>query len=354
MKLPKKVDYLIVGGGLVGLRILQNLEKENHNAFLIEKSGNIGGSLLKENKKDLTLDSLVWTKENYDFFTYKNDFSEILTFGKKGLIPFVGFGDEKIECLEVLDSFTSPKTKITTHIKDSFFAYDESSKIALHSEITAIHKKEEDSKLYTLAEINGKSLVEAENIIWTASVQDLEPILPKDQDTFARLRAKIKKEKVFDVMTAQFTLSEEELGDHANKGFVFMGEESCPWLGVHLGEDRFVFISYYNKNLSGDHDFLRKHLKHLKRSLHKAFPAIYDENFIKTHQGERLVLHNAAISNFNPALKDLKLKALPNFFLFSSHKTFWPEPLESKLAALENILFGQSKDTNLKEGASRI
>ncbi len=334
MKIPKKVEYLVVGGGLVGLSIFKKLQAEGKDALLIEKSGELGGSLLqRSNSHDgdtpedhsFSLESLIWTQEkNTSVFEYESLFTDTVCIGKKGLMPFMGFGEEKVPALDVVDLFASSEIQIITGLKEQNFP---SKKVALHTQITALAKTEE-SEDYNLFEINGKTYLEATNVIWTAPIQELDEVLPKE--SFGLLRQKIKKSKHFDVITAKFEVAKEELGEFKDNKFIFMGEEHTPWLGCALKDDQLVFVSFYDSNLSGDHDYIRKHLKTLKRRLHKAFPEVFTEE-TKGLSREKITLHRSAVSSFSPAKKDWQLKDLKNFSLLSSHKSFWPHPIEEKL-----------------------
>jgi len=348
MKITKKVDALVVGGSLVGLNIFKNLLAEGKNVLLVEKSGELGGTLLSPNSEDqMTLESLLWTKEKQDdLFDYDHDFSETLSLGKKGLMPFVGFGEQKIAALEAVDVFADAETKIPTQLKNDVFSNLPTSKILLHTQITAMIKKEEGNGTYTLFEINGKNYFEAAEVYWTAPVQELEYTLPKEG--FGVFRQKIKKAKHFDALTARLEVSKEELKDFQNNKFIFMGEDQTPWMGCHTGGSFLTFASYFDAQLSGDHDFIRKHLKVLKKQINKALPDLFDEEAEKGLSRERISLHKAAISTFNPAQKNGTLKELPNFHLLASNKAFWPMAFDGRLAPLNKAEESQDiLDTSL-------
>lgn len=341
MKITKKVDAVVVGGSLVGLNVFKTLLAEGKNVLLIEKSGELGGTLLSQGEdSQMTLDSLIWTREKHnDLFEYESDLTETLTLGKKGLMPFVGFGKEKIAALEAVDVFADSKTVIPTQVKTDVFNSLPANKILLHTQITAMVKQSEAEEQFSLFEINGKSYIEAEEIYWTAPVQELEYALPKEG--FGSFRQKIKKAKDFDAFTARFEISKEELKDFQNNKFIFMGEEQTPWMGCHTGGSFLTFVTYFEAPLSSDHDFIRKHLKALKKQINKAFPDLFDEEAEKGLSREKISLHKAAISNFNPSKKNGKLKDLENFHLFSSHKDFWPHAFSGRLVSFEEPLSTQ-------------
>jgi len=337
MKITKKVDALVIGGSLVGLNVFQNLLAEGKNVLLLEKSGALGGSLLSPNlENQMILDSLVWTSDKHEnLFNYEDGFSETLSLGKKGLMPFVGFGEQKIAALEAVDIFANNETQIAKQIKKDVFSSLPENKIMLHSQITAMVKKSEEDSTYTLFEINGKNHIEATEIYWTAPIQELDYSLPKD--TMGTFRQKIKKAKHFDALTARFEISKEELKDYQNNKFIFMGEDQNPWMGCHTGNSYLTFVSYFEAPLSSDHDFIRKHLKTLKKQISKAMPDLFDEEAEKGLSREKISLHKSAISNFNPAKKDGRLKGLENIHLFSSHKEFWPHAFSGRLSRAEQI-----------------
>ncbi len=332
MKVPNKVEYLVVGGGLVGLSVFKKLQTKGKDSILIESSGELGGSLMREGEENFfSLESLIWTQEkNLDLFKYDTEFLETLCSGKKGLIPFIGFGDKKISTIDLIDIFTSKKTYIVTGIKKNSFSTQNVKNIFLHSQITALFKTSKDSN-YNLLELNGKTRIQVEHVIWTAPVQELNDILP-EKDFFNDFRKKIKKSKDFDVITAKFKIAKEKLGDFQNNKFIFMGEEQAPWMGCALSNSEMTFISFYDSVLSSDHDFIRKHLKLLKRHIQKTLPNPFTKEISKKTK-EKISLHRSAMSSFNPAIKKGRLKILANFYLLSSCKFFRPHSIEKKLKA---------------------
>lgn len=335
MRIPKKVEYLVVGGGLIGLTIFKKLQAEGRNSILIEKSGELGGSLTSKREDDsFFLDSLIWTQtKNEKIFKYDTNFSETLCIGKRGLMPFMGFGEEKVPALELVDIFASNETQIVTSLQAQPLSQELLKKTFLHTQITSMSSASNDAP-YEFFEINGKTVLEAEHVIWTAPIQELDKVLPKE--TFRTLKQKIKKSKDFDVITTKFEVAREELGELKNNKFIFIGEKQTPWLGCSLNENQMTFISFYDSALSSDHDFIRKHLKTLKKRLHKALPGVFTEENTKTNSREKIALHKSAVSSFNPAKKDWCLKDLNNFSLLSSHKSFWPHPIEEKLKILSS------------------
>lgn len=347
MKITKKVDALVVGGGLIGLNLLKNLLDSGKNALLLEKSGELGGTVLSPNSEGhLNLDALIWTAEqNTNLFEYNTTFSEALSLGKKGLMPFVGFGDQKIPALDAVDFFASTETKIPTSFNENVFQQIPQNKIQLHAQITSFTKANPEDETFNLFEINGKNYIESKEVYWTAPVHELDYILPKEQ--MGTFKQKVKKAKHFDALTAKFELSKEELGDFQNNKFIFMGEENNPWMGCHIGGDFLTFVSYFEAPLSSDHDFVRKHLKALKKQLNKAFPEAFDAEAEKNLSREKIILHKASISNFNPAKKDEGLKELTNFKLISSHKAFWPHAFEGRLKGAFNLVETKTETTGL-------
>jgi len=338
MKITKKVDAVVVGGSLVGLNLFKNLLAKGKNVLLIEKSGELGGSLLSHNSDDQStnLESIIWTSEKHeDLFDYETEFAETLSLGKKGLMPFVGFGEQKIAALEAIDLFASAETQIPSQMKADAFINFPKTKVLLHTQITAMTKKDEADEHYNLFEINGKNYFESDEIYWTAPVHELDYTLPKE--TMGTFRQKIKKAKHFDALTARFEVSKEELKEFQNNKFIFMGEDSTPWMGCHTGGSFLTFVSYFEAPLSSDHDFIRKHLKALKKQINKALPELFDEEAEKGLSREKISLHKAAISNFSPAKKDGKLKGLENFHLFSSHKEFWPHAFTGRITPAEAV-----------------
>ncbi len=69
--------------------------------------------------------------------------------------------------------------------------------------------------------------------------------------------------------------------------------------------------------------------------MYKVLPSAFTKE-LKKKTKEKISLHKAAVSSFNPAVKEGYLKILPNFYLLSSCKSFWPHPIEKKLQAVSS------------------
>lgn len=349
MKIPKTVDSIIVGAGLTGLKLFHELKNRGENALLIEKSNDIGGSLTQffTENDSLSLSSIVWT-------TSDAEAKETVTLGKKGLIPFMGFGDKKIPTLDIINTFLKPES----HVIDAEFLAEslelkpnfESSRILTHTQITKfLRNSPTDSKAFqdfSFCELNGKDTVEFKNIYWTAPIQDFCDVLPKEE--FSELKQKVKKAKSFDGLSIQFEVEPEVISEDIqvleNKKIIILGEEDHPWIGALIKSKTnnenlsLTFTTFYDWSLSQDHDFIRKHLKSLKRQVRKIAPELYSEEHINAFSDDKITLHGSVASNLKLTDKMGKVKGLNNFFFLNSHKDFYPDPLESKLSFIKKVI----------------
>ena len=363
MKTPKNVDSIIVGAGLTGIKLYKELSQAGENVLLIEKSNDIGGSLAQFSSENdsISLSSVVWTVSDQEPL-------ENVTLGKKGLMPFMGFGDKKIPTLDIVNTFLKPES----HIMNSEFLTNtlnlnsdfKSSKTLTHTQITKIlRQNSNDSKSpqpFHFCELNGKDTLEFKKLFWTAPIQDFCDVLPKDE--FSELKQKVKKAKNYDGLSIQFEVEPGQISEDIealqNKKIIILGEDDHPWVGALIKAKTncenysLTFTTFYDWSLSQDHDFIRKHLKSLKRQVRKLAPELYTEEHINAFSDDKITLHETVASNLKLTDKAGKIKGLDNFFFVNSHKDFYPDPLESKLNFVESISkIEKTKYDSLEDGA---
>ncbi len=351
MKLPQTCDCVVVGGGLTGLITFKNLLDEGKNAILIEKSGKLGGSSFEfdSETKKVNLRSYIWTTtELNNIFNYETaNPAEVLTIGKKGLTPFMGFGDAKVQALDFYNAYTENPSFKAKSFKENYFDNIDTKKIFTHTEITKLMTSEEDGLVDEVQiQINGQKTLSAKEIYWTATAMDFDQVLPAGQ--YGKFRQKVKKTKSFDCMSVSYELSEDAKLEPGR--YIFFQDDHTPWVGELFKNTKTVYwTAYIDQNQTADHDTVRKQLKALKKFLNKAFintkkASENSENeelealeqkkpeiFLK----ERLTIHKAALSQLNISEKDEMMKIMPNVKFLGSFKKFWPHPFESKVANLE-------------------
>ena len=164
-------------------------------------------------------------------------------------------------------------------------------------------------------------------------MEELLKIAPKDH--FIELRQKSNKAKHFDGMTLQFDGDFDQFKDHQNSKFILFGEDNTPWMGAIISNQVLTFSTFYTHTLSQDHDFIRRHLKSLKRQVKRIFPDLYTEDQINTFSTDRLTLHTSAASllSLNSKMK----KELEPIVFCGSHKDHYPKPFESKYTMVSNL-----------------
>lgn len=333
MKRPKKVDSLIVGGGLIGLELLTKLEASGQKVFLIESSNELGGTSTNINleEKSIKLNSLLWSKDESQSFT-------TLTLGKKGLTPFLGFGEKKINALEIAEDFTHENSRPIQSIPFNFDSVESFKTLTQATKVTL----NQEGKHF--CELNGKDNIEFEKLYWTAPMSELLKVLGKD--SFAELKQKESKAKRFDGMTIQFEGDLELFKEHQNSKFILFGEDETPWMGALIEGDLLSFTTFYSHTLSQDHDFIRRHLKSLKRQVRKIFPDLYSEDQISLFSTDKLTLHNnvASLLNLSPKAQ----KELEPIEFMGSHKGHYPSPFHSKRAKIHSFDLREDSDSSSK------
>jgi len=326
MKRPKKVDSLIVGGGLIGLKLLKKLESSNEKVFLIEKTGDIGGTTttIDEETRKAKLNTLIW-------LTDQNKNTETFTLGKKGVTPFLGFGDYKGNVLDVAESFTNTNSVPLESI-DTELGIEIGENEPMKT-LTQATKLIIDQDGQNFCELNGKDSIEFNTLYWTAPMDELLKLMPKE--SLNELKQKASKAKKFDGMTMQFDGDLDQFKDYQHAKFILFGEDDTPWMGSILEGQVLTFSTFYSYTLSQDHDFIRRHMKSLKRQVRKIFPNLYTEDQISMFSTDRLTLHSDVLSLLSLSTKTIK--ELKPIVFCGSHKAHFPSPFESKNDMISNI-----------------
>jgi hypothetical protein len=316
MKTPKKVDSLIVGGGLVGLRLLKKLKDQGEKVLLVEKTNDIGGTTATVNldSNQIKLNSLIWMEDSEASI-------ETFTLGKKGLTPFLGFGDYKGNILETAESFTKANSKPLRSIDLNL---NDNEPFKTLTQVTKIIQQDQEGQNF--CELNGKDFIQYNRVFWCASMDELLKVMPKD--SLIELKQKASKAKKFDGMTLQFEGDLDQFKEHQNSKFILFGEDETPWMGAILEDQILTFTTFYSYTLSQDHDFIRRHLKSLKRQVRKIFPELYSEDQINTFSTDRLTLHTNVLNLLSLSTK--AQKELAPLVFCGSHKEHYPKPFETK------------------------
>jgi|GEM_PF-2101909 len=337
MKKPKKVDSLIVGGGLIGLKLLKKLEAENKTVLLIEKSSDLGGSTFSFDKETskCELHSLLWTTED-------TAQKETFTLGKKGLSPFLSFGSYNGDALPVAESFIQTNSAPVKTL-DLSINLESNKNIKTLAQATKLLKSNDGA---LLCELNGKDFVEYTDLHWTASLDELLKLKAKDE--LIEIRQKLGKHKRFDGLTIQFSSTSDQFKDHQDSKFILFGESDTPWMGALLNDTVLTFTSFFLSAQSQDHDFIRRHLKSLKRQVRKLFPDLYDEDQISIFSKDRLTTHTEVLSQMPFTTKTQN--SLKPLTYYGSHKGHYPLPFESK----EKMIFETSGSNTKKSSAENV
>lgn len=327
MKVKNNSDYVVVGGGLIGLLLYKKLQDSGQSVILLEKQGKVGGSLLEEgSQQEFSFKVPLWTNNIFpSVFEYSTLEGPILTLGKNGATPFVGFGDQKIEALDAVNLFSEGKLHLPQTLKvDGDFL--QSNGIYCHSEVLKISRSENHE---IKINVNGKQDITTKNLIWTCSAQNLDQsIAPGELD---KTKQKIKKAKFYDCIlleTPRLEISEVE-----NTRYLFFGENQPTWIGSSFNSpDKMTWACFMDQRSSADHDVVRKALKALEKCIKKVSP----ESETKLSR-EKISFIGSSLSELNFLNKNYQLKDWPNLFFLGSSKNTWPSPLEGKLSAIESV-----------------
>lgn len=333
-KLNKFYDCIIFGGGLSGLLASRVLTKKNKSFLIIEPSEKLGGRLSGWNINEQILPSnLNLYSENENNLKYFNWLEETLEqdilsgkfvtstyhFQDGQFKNFNGFGDRTPLALEQFNKFCfeHDKIKIKTYPQDwinNLVSNLDPESYLIHSEITKINYT--DGKASS-AEINGKTWVEFDHLIWAVAPQKLLSTLPPEALNAGEAKKLKKQAGVFDALILNLSHNEVSVSEDAPSSVYCLygsNTEFEPIVGT-LSTDHSCWMTFIESEKAQDHEFVTKIVKNMKKQIRRAFPTLFDSpNF-----SEKIILSESSYGHLS--LKEMEsgfLKTVPNLFCTSS------------------------------------
>lgn len=337
-KIKKAYDALIFGGGLSGLLAAKVLTKKNKSFLIVEPSERLGGRLTGWTVDDKLLPSnlnlYTQTEQNIAHFGWLEETLEqsildgsfqttSLHFQDGNFKSFNGFGDRAPEALAQLNKFCFEHEKI----KVKSFPQDWIAQLVtdlsedhflLNSEITKVNFAELQAGGQAIsAEINGKTTVEFEHLIWAVAPQKLLDTVSGEALGATEAKKLKRQTGVFDSIILNLAHKGLNFDDKLlNSVHCLYGsqQEFEPIIGT-LARDNSCWMTLIDTEKTLDHEFVSKVIKNMKKQIKRAFPEISDFPELK----EKIIVSESAYGQLS--LKETEtgfLKSIPNLFCTSS------------------------------------
>lgn len=332
-KIKKYYDALIVGGGLSGLLAANVLAQKNKSFLIVEPSERLGGRLLGWIISDDVLPSNLnlysQSEDNLAHFSwFENTLNQkimdgsyqtsALHFQDGEFKSFNGFGDRSPEAIHQLNKFCfeNEKIKLESYPQDWISKLTSSlneDDYLLHSEVTKINFLEGKA---VSAELNGKTTVEFENIIWAIAPQKILNTIPPE--ILASEAKKLKKQTgVFDSIILNFAHKDFDFGD-TNLDAIFClygsNQEFEPIIGT-VSKNHSCWMTLIDSEKTLDHEYVSKVIKNMKKQIKRGFPTLLDYPELK----EKIIVSESSYGQVSLKENDNGfLKSIPNLFCASS------------------------------------
>ncbi len=239
------------------------------------------------------------------------------TFDSGQFKPFLGFGDQAPECLDVIESYIQSRRSLQLNA-------------ALPNVIQSLRERWADVTLFegdvitsclteksrlTELTLNGRDTLSAQFFFWVDSTRRLMDILPP-KSVPTRLRQKIAKAPAW--THVHLTLVHPRPMSTSPSLFLFMGSKLEPCLGRFLpysdeptGHQVSNWVTFVPAELM-DEESVAQYIKETKRQIRRAFPEAFDGLLY-----ERLVIEPRGFELLEDVRADIPQPLLDNLWLAS-------------------------------------
>lgn len=293
----------------------------------------------------ITFEAAAWLESVLQTSTLTHEVTlQPATIEEAATKPFLGFGDATYKNIPPLSTFNVSNLLQFKPLLSQLIANLRSKKnfkVIPYSEVTAINDLDQNVKSIVL---NGQQTVEADAFIFTGHPKELSQFLPADT-LGTRVKGKIAKTQTWSELRVVFQ-HQEPLFVPGHVIFLlppsirnepFIGQFQAIE-GENRTEYRSVWQTYFDNDLSEDPDAVSSTLKHMKKTLAKAFPQ--SNEFTK----EQIIAVNSdGYADFSWAAGGFGFEDdLKNFFIASSLMTPFTGLIGSVVAAESTIRKVQS------------
>jgi phytoene dehydrogenase-like protein len=339
----QKNSTVIIGGGLAGLTLAALLEDAGHDYLLLEGQTEFGGLAKGQQEQGVWLDYGMKTipsgaeisanpllvlkkKLNFDF-QIESWTDSPQTLDKKGLVPFMGFGETKVrDLVDELSYFTSsPRLLVSggwAKLTDCLLARIPESKRLTRAIVSRI---DIDDRRVTAVHINGESMIETDRVISTLAPAHLKSLVAVGKLP-VKLALKLSKISPWTALSLDIATGTRET-DAKN---IFILKDAV--------EDDFYILGHFvsnadpSRNVSGlqisswltlidaekaiDDEFVSKAIKTMKKNIKRVFPKLAEEA-----KWERILVAPDAIAQSDEITfeKSGALIGFDNLYLAGAH-----------------------------------
>jgi protoporphyrinogen oxidase len=342
MSYPKKTITAIIGGGLTGLTLAALFEKQGEDYLLFESQGEFGGLAKGQLEQgvwldyglksmpvgeDISTNPLIALKKTLNLKIQIESWTEgPQTLDKRGLVPFMGFGESKARNLiEELSYFTqSPRLLISggwRNLTEALLNQIPTEKRITRAIVTKFDLQ--DDQVCGI-QINGETTIEVKRVVMTLPPNELKNFL-SFQQILPKLALKIAKtspwtavsldiahlEKITDAKSMFIFRDATDLDCYVVGQFVTNADPSRDVGGLQISS----WLSLIDSETSLDDELVSKVIKTMKKNIKKAFPQLIEKS-----AWERLLVIPGSLTQYGalPVEKNGSLSGLNNLFLAGS------------------------------------
>lgn len=309
-------DDIVIGSGLAGLLIAQNLKKQGRKIALFEQKEAFGGQFRKIQTQAGPLPSSLgvfpkserletWQKFLAEALHTEIEFSDLelqpKTYENAQFKNFVGFGDQSFKSIEYLSAFNSSEWS-TSELQPSdwieILLTQEGFKAESLHEVTELSKDESGFKVT----VNGGKIYSCERVFFTPAPSKLLQLIGHEA-LAPKVTSRLAKAKAW--TTASLHLAHTPSEFDADALFFIMGSKTDfePCLGRFFKGEESGVSSYWFTLISPeqaeDNEYLGNAIKNIKKGIKRLFPAL----------SEAIRLEKITISPEAFGDLDLKLKS---------------------------------------------
>lgn len=372
IKNDKIYDYIIVGGGLVGLLIANHLSRSNQNVLVVEALEHMGGSNKKvsnsygdfnnglrwlpyHSSSDRLLDFLASSlNTDRELLVDETNHNEepILTYENSQLKPFLGFKDLAPDYYEELSYFLHPKSYFLKRQPQQWIedlTENLKADVLLKSYVTRFNLSQDTKETIESLIVNGNKTIKGKNFIFSGLIKDLGLLL---SDDVLSLKAKAKLNKNTYWQSVCLDLVHNKIISEANGLFLLNGttqDDIGPCIGAFLKPQNHneqpiqasQWMTFIDQDDAEESENIANSLKKIKKQIKRAFPDSF-ENILS----ERIFISPAIGGHGDIKLNSNQTLAKTNNLWIASPTVSLQKNLWGAVAQAQLVLSSLGCETN--------
>lgn len=290
-------DSIVIGAGLAGLLVANQLESSGRKVALIEALDQLGGTSRPVQTLagmiDYSLKFFPETEDSESMFQWLESVlgstieREIVdappvTYDEGKFKPFIGFGDQKVSTAAEIAQYSKARHyKLSTTPKDWVNQLTESFTGTVFPQ-SYVTKMQVDDDFVIEILINGSKRLSGREVIFAAAPQQLTKLLP-DTHVPTRLRQKLLKGEFWTSINLDLIHASKITDSKAVH--ILKGANEEPSVGLfneptQLADGRTVQVSQWttlvDREITDDPEITASALKHIKRQIKRAYEHCLD------------------------------------------------------------------------------